>query len=79
MFLCLLLQIDLALFLMAEFFLIYLCIWLRQVLIVARGIWFSDQGSNTGPLHLVREVLATGPRRKSSFSFDFKEFFVNTL
>ena len=37
------------------FFLILLC----QVLVVACGIWFHDQGSNLGPLHREHGVLVT--------------------
>ena len=34
-------------------------------LVVACGIWFPDQGLNSGPLHWEPGALATGPPRKS--------------
>ena len=33
-----------------------------ELLAAACGIYFPDQGSNPGPLHWERGVLATGPR-----------------
>ena len=36
-----------------------------KLLAVACGIYFSDQGSNSGPLHWECRVLATGPPGKS--------------
>ena len=36
-----------------------------SVFIAARGVWFSDQGSNLGLLHWEHEVLATGPLGRS--------------
>ena len=51
------------------FFEKYLFIWLYQGLIVAGGIQFPDQGLNSGPLHQECRILATGPPRKSLFSF----------
>ena len=38
-------------------------------LVVACEIWFPDQGSNPGPLHWERGVLATGPPGKSPKDF----------
>ena len=38
-----------------------------KLLVVACGIQFPDQGSNPGPLHWERGVLATGPPGKSRF------------
>ena len=40
-------------------------IWLCQVLVVAYGSQFPDQGSNPGPLHWEHGVSATGPPGKS--------------
>ena len=40
--------------------LLFFLIWLRRVLVAARGISFPDQGSNPGPLHWEREVLPNG-------------------
>ena len=36
-----------------------------KFLVEACGIWFSDQGSNLGPLRWPRGVLATRPPEKS--------------
>ena len=36
----------------------------RALLVVSCGIWFPDQGSNLGPLHWERGLLATGPAGK---------------
>ena len=36
-----------------------------KLLVIARGIWFPDQGSNLGPLHWEHGVLATRPPGKS--------------
>ena len=36
----------------------------RELLVVAGGIWFPDQGLNLGPLHWELGVLATGPAGK---------------
>ena len=36
-----------------------------ELLVAACGILFPDQGSNPGPLHWERGVLATGPPGKS--------------
>ena len=44
-----------------------LFIWLCQVLVVACGIQFPDQGSNLGPLHWEHRVLATGLPGKPLF------------
>lgn len=37
----------------------------RNSLVVARGLWFLDEGLNLGPLHLEHGVLATGPSGNS--------------
>ena len=65
-----------------SFFLLSLIInhwffWLHQVLAVACGIWFPDQGSNLSPLLWEGRVLATGPPGRSRhyffhFSLDVK-------
>ena len=39
--------------------------WLYQVLVVACGILFPDQGLKLGPLHQELGILATGPPVKS--------------
>lgn len=48
--------------------LLFLFIWLRQLLVatckllaVTCGVWFPDQESNPGPLHWARGVSAAGP------------------
>ena len=41
-----------------------------KLLVAACGISFPDQGSNPGPLHWERGVLATKPPKKSSESVD---------
>ena len=46
---------------------INLFIWLRQLLVAVRGIWFPDQGSNPGPCIEYR-VLATGPPGESQLT-----------
>ena len=46
-------------------FLFVLFVWLRWVLVAARGISFPDQGSNSSLVPREREVLATGPLGKS--------------
>ena len=43
----------------------YLFTWLGEVLVVACGIWFPDQGSNPGSLHWECGVPATGAPGKS--------------
>ena len=35
-----------------------------ELLVVVRGIYLPDQGSNPGPLALGARVLATGPSEK---------------
>ena len=45
-------------------FLVVVC----ELLVVACGTWFPDQGSNPGPLHWECGVLATGPSGKSLHS-----------
>ena len=51
------------------FFNIYLCLLVFvagfELLAVACGVYFPDQGSNPGPQHWECSVLATGPSRKS--------------
>ena len=56
----------------------YLFIWLPRVLVahlgasvlvVARGIQFTHQGSHSGPLHWKQGVLATEPQGKSHYTF----------
>ena len=44
---------------------VYLFIWLLQVIVAACGIQFPDQGSNPGPSHWELGVLATRPPWKS--------------
>ena len=46
-------------------YLIYLLVWLCQVLVAAYGIYFPDQGLNPDYLHGEHGVLATGPPGKS--------------
>ena len=46
---------------------IYLFIWLHQVLAVAFGVQFPDQGSYLGPLHWKCRDLATGLPGKSLY------------
>ena len=41
-------------------------------LVAAFGIQLPDQGSNPGPLHWERRVLATGPPRKFSSHYSDK-------
>ena len=41
------------------------CCGIQDLLVVACGIQFSDQGSNLCPLHWEHRVLATGPTGKS--------------
>ena len=57
------------------FILKYLFIYLavaRELLVAACGIELPDQGSNPGPLHWERGVLATGPPGKSQVNmFNF--------
>ena len=45
-------------------FLVVVC----ELLVVACGTWFPDQGSNPGPLHWECGVLATGPSGRSLHS-----------
>ena len=40
-----------------------------ELLVAARGIWFSNQGSNLGPLHWEYGVLATGLRKSPIWKF----------
>ena len=44
-------------------------------LVAACGIWFPDQGSNLGPLHWERGVLATGPPGKSLNQYFLRRYF----
>ena len=43
-----------------------------ELLVAAHGIQFLDQGSNPGPLHWERRVLATEPRVKSLYEGSLK-------
>ena len=47
-----------------------------ELLVVACGISFPDQGWNLGPHHWEREVLATGPSGKSLTPFFFFHSFL---
>ena len=40
---------------------IFSCSRQRNSLVMARGLWFLDEGLNLGPLSLEHRVLATGP------------------
>ena len=44
---------------------IFLFIWQCQVLVIACGIYFPDQGSNPGPLHWEHGALAVRPPGQS--------------
>ena len=46
----------------------FLFIWLGWISVAASGIWFSDQGLNSGPMDWELGVLAAGPRGKSQTS-----------
>ena len=72
------LVVDYIAFCHADAVIIYLFIWLHQVLVAAYGIWFPDQGLNLGPLHWEPGVLATGPLGKSHFDA-FKGFQFSSL
>ena len=49
-----------------EFFFVFnVFVWLHQVLVMACGIQFPDQGLNPGFLHWKHKILATGPPGKS--------------
>ena len=43
-----------------------------ELLVAAHGTQFLDQGSNPGPLHWERRVLATEPRVKSLYEGSLK-------
>ena len=45
-----------------------------ELLVTAHGIQFLDQGSNLGPLHQERRVLATGPPGKSLMFHLWRQF-----
>ena len=51
---------------------IFVCVCVAcKRLVAARGIQFSDQGSNPGPLHWDHEVLASAPQGKSQKDLQF--------
>ena len=58
-----LMKVTFTLFILLYFFSKF--IWLHWVLVAARGIQFSDQGSNPGPLPWELRVLTTEPPGKS--------------
>ena len=61
------------LFLIWTFFFWYLFIGLSWVFVVEWRLYFSDQGSNLGPLHWELGVFTTGPPAKSP-SYDILYF-----
>ena len=53
-----------------------------KLLVIARGIWFPDQGSNLGPLHWEHGVLATrapGKSQKKPFEMIKNRKYVDQL